>query len=169
MPTRDEFVRYVTDFLAAPKTLAGVDTAIDWGPGRQHQEQCIKLPLAVNGVQTGEQFVVAFTPGLNIHSQLITVNGVCVCRLDYDPHGGHRNGFVAHLDGLPGVIQGTHFHRWELNTRFVESTATLPKLKHASALPQELHTFDNYLRFFCGETNIALPNGHWIQLPMLIA
>lgn len=168
MSSRDAFTARVTEFLAAPKTIAGVDVPMEWGPGRQHQEQCIKLPLAVAGVQYGEQFIVAFNPGLKIFSTLITVSDICICRLDYDPFGGHRNGFVAHLDGLHGILHGTHFHRWELNTRFIESPLALPKLKHACSLPSELHGFENHLRYFCGETNIGLPNGHYIELPRLL-
>ena len=165
MSTKDVFVAKVTAFLAAEKTLAGVDLPPHWMPSRTRPEQCIKVPIEIEGVQYGQQLVIV-TPSARADFSLSIIYAVGVTRLDFEPHsGGHRNTLLAHLDGLPGVVTGAHFHRWKHNVRFVEGDGRLEELKHAEDLPPSIRTFDAALRFFCDETNIRLPHGHRIELP----
>ena len=165
MSTREEFIATVTAFLAAEKTLAGIDLPPQWMPSRTRPELCIKIPIELGGVQYGQQLVVV-APSARADFSLSIVHGGGVVRLDFEPRsGGHRNTLLAHLDGLPGVVSGTHFHRWEYNTRFVEGDGRLEELKHAEELPAAVRSFDAALRYLCGETNTTLPHGHRIELP----
>lgn len=169
MSNRDEFIQRVTEFLAARKSLAaGVDAPVQWVSGRQSGEHCVKLPIDVAGVQRGEQLTVVFVPGRDIFAINLIYAGLCVTRLDYDAHGGHTNGFVAHLDNLPAIVGGAHIHRWEHNIRFFDAPASLLELRHAQDLPTSIRNFSDSLRFFCSETNIDLPHGHFIELPRLL-
>lgn len=165
MTAREEFIAAVTAFLAADKTLAGVDMPPQWMPSRTRPEQCIKVPIELDGVQYGQQLVIV-APSVQADFSISIVHSVGVVRLDFEPRGGgHRNTLLASLDGLPGIVSGTHFHRWRYNTRFVEGDGRLEELKHAEELPTAIRSFDAALRYFCGETNIQLPHGHRIDLP----
>lgn len=164
MPSRDEFISAVSAFLAAPKALIGADSPQQWQPSRTRPEQCIKVPVEIDGVQYGHQLVVVAPSGRSEFSISLVFN-VGISRLDFEHGGGHRNTLFASADGLPMVVSGMHFHRWSYNTRFVEGDGRLEELKHAEDLPGTIHTFDAALRFFCHETNIQLPHGHHIELP----
>lgn len=165
MPTKDEFVAEVTAFLAVEKTLAGIDLPPQWMPSRTRPELCIKIPIERDGVQYGQQLVIV-APSARADFSISIVHSVGVTRLDFEPRsGGHRNTLLAHLDGLPGIVSGTHFHRWKHNVRFIEGDGKLEELKHAEDLPPSIRTFEAALRYFCTETNIRLPHGHRIELP----
>jgi hypothetical protein len=165
MPSRDEFIAAVTAFLAADKTLAGVDLPPPWMPSRTRPEQCIKVPIEVAGVQYGQQLVVV-APSGRADFAISVVYSVGIMRLDFEPlGGGHRNTLLAEADGLPGVVSGTHLHRWQHNVRFVEGDGRLEELKHAEELPSTIRTFHSALRYFCSEVRIHLPHGHRIELP----
>ena len=166
MPTRDEHIKAVEDFLGDTKTIAlGIESPVQWSHGRQSGEECVKIPLEVDGVQMGHQLVVVFVPGRNVFSISVVYSSNCVFRLDWDEQGGHTNGFVAHLDGLPAMIGGLHLHRWNHNSRFFDPSKPTQELKHAEELPRSVRNFDDALRYFCDETNINLPSGHYIELP----
>jgi hypothetical protein len=169
MTARDEFIQRVTQFLAVRKDLAGIEAPMQWAPGRQSGEHCIKLPIEVGGIQRGQVLMVVFVPGRQTFAiNIVWAASVCVTRLDFDPHGGHTNGFASDMDGLPSVVGGKHFHRWLHNVRFVDATASLQELKHAEDLPTSIRNFNDALRYFCDETAIDLPNGHYIELPRML-
>ena len=103
------------------------------------------------------------TPSGGADFSISLVFTVGITRLDFEQGGGHRNTWLQ--DGLPMVVSGMHFHRWENNVRFVEGDGRLAELKHAEDLPNTIRTFDAALRFFCHQTNIQLLHGHHIELP----
>lgn len=166
MPTRDEFVKEVSHFFVQPKRLGGIGTPAHWQPNRDPAELCLKLPIEIDGVLSGQTLVIVSYPSSpNLRFTILIVFEVAVARLDFDETGGHTNGFLSHLDGLASIVPGSHFHRWSLNTRFVEGNGRLEELKHAEPLPVAIRNFDAALRWFCDETGIALPHNHLIDLP----
>lgn len=164
MPTREEYVEEVTEFLAKAKTLAGIDMPIPWQPNREPDEMCIKVPIEVDGIVSEQKLIVVFFPAYpTLKFTILIVFGVAICRLDFDETGGHTNGFL-NLEHLPTIVQGSHFHRWSSNVRFVQGYAKLPELRNAEAIPT-IRNFNAALRWFCDEAHIALPHNHQIELP----
>jgi hypothetical protein len=168
MPTKDDFVRYVTDFLAAPKSLAGIDVPVQWAPGRQSGELTTKIPIERDGAQEGEMLVIVYIPSRSGFAINIVCSQLCVTRLDFDSHGPHVNGFGGLNDGMPLEVGERHFHKWESNMRFVEALNAPLDLKYAEDCAQTLRNFDDVLRHFCDDNNIQLPNGHYIELPRVL-
>lgn len=168
MPTRDEFVQYVTEFLAARKSLAGIDVPVAWVPGRQSGELTVKVPIERDGAQEGEMLVAVFIPSRRGFTINIVCHKLCVTRLDFESHGPHINGFSGLNDGLPFEADDRHIHRWAPNSRFVESVTAPLDLKYAETCLPTIRNFDDALRHFCDENNIDLPNGHWIDLPQVL-
>lgn len=165
MPTREDFIKEVGEFLVTNKSLAGIGVPQQWQPSRRPTELCVKIPIEAHDAQSGQSLVIEFTPASQgLEFSISIVCGVGICRLDFDETGGHTN-TIGHLDGLPPVVNGSHFHRWEHNSRFVESYNKLPELKTAEEIPATIHTFDAALRWFCDETQIQLPHNHHIELP----
>lgn len=166
MPTREQFLNQVTEFLQNDKNLVGIGVPPLWQPNRNPAEECLKLPIDVAGVMRGQELVIVSYPASeNLRFTINIVYGISICRLDFDETGGHTNGFLAHLDMLPIIVSGSHFHRWEINKRFIEGNGKLEELKHAESLPTTIRSFDAALRWFCDETKINLPHNHLIELP----
>ena len=91
MSGKEEFIAAVTAFLVADKTLAGVDMPPQWMPSRTRPEQCIKIPIELDGVQYGQQLVIV-APSARADFSISIVHSVGVVRLDFEPRGGgHRN------------------------------------------------------------------------------
>lgn len=167
MPTREEFVAEVDAFLLARKTLAGIEVPGHWQPGRDNVWQRLRLPVEVDGTQEGHRALdIEFDP--TSQNMVFTINllcHACISRLDFDSTGGHTNNFLIEADNVSMIVSGSHFHRWAYNRRFADGSKRLITLNNAEAIPQTIHSFDSALRWFCDETNIELPHGHWIELP----
>jgi hypothetical protein len=165
MTTREAFIRGVDALIAARKGLAGLDLPLTWPSARDGIGVETKLPVDVGGTQYGDKLTVVAVPTLGtFHINLLHL-GLCVSRLDFDPMQPHTNTALASLDGLPGIVSGRHFHKWAINTRFVQADGSLERLFHAEELPTSIHKFDQALRWFCSELNIELPHGHSIDYP----
>lgn len=166
MPSKDEFTLAVTALIGAHKALAGIDTPPQWISARDGVGVETKFLVEVDGTQYGDKVTIVAVPAQGtFHLNLIS-RGVCVSRLDFDPMQPHTNTIFAHLDGLPGIVGGRHFHRWSANTRFVKGDGALERLFHAEDLPASVQKFDQALRWFCNENNIGLPHGHLIEFPI---
>ena len=167
MPARGDFVGAVQALIEKPhKTLAGVESPMQWSPARDGIGVEAKIQIEVDGTQYGDKLSVVAVPSLGtFHINLIHRVGLCVSRLDFDPMQPHPNTMHAAQDGLPAMVTGKHFHRWSINTRFVNSDGTLERLFHAEELPASIHTFEQALRWFCSELNIDLPHGHSVDYP----
>ena len=86
-----------------------------------------------------------------------------VCRLDFDPVAVHGNNFRSWGDGLPAIIHGPHWHKWELNRTLVRSTTGPLKLQNA--IPYDgSQKFDATLRAYCAARAIELGH-HAVELP----
>lgn len=168
MPSRDDFIQGVNNFIAAKKAMAGIDLPIQWAPGSRSAEITAKLPIEINGEQSGQKVILVFVPGRNGFAINLVFSDLCVQRVDFDSHGIHRNGFSGLDFGLPFQVGDRHFHRWALNTRFVDSPNAAIELRNAEELSSTIRNFDDAIRFFCDECNIDLPNGHYIELPRIL-
>jgi len=168
LPTREAFVDGVTAFLAARKSLGGIDSPQQWQPSRNGAHWCAKIPLALSGTLHGHTLVIEANPSAagSEFSIGIVIEDVCVTRLDFDESEGHTNSVALPRDGVPYIVSGSHIHRWESNHRFVEWPLSLPRLRNAVELPQSIRHFESALRWFCDEMNIDLPHGHRIELPL---
>ena len=164
---RESFVDLVGKVLTATKNLAGIGLPQQWHPNRDPNELSIKIPLEIDGLQVGHKLIAVFEPASHTlkFSILITVNEVCITRLDFDKTGGHTNSLLALQYNIPPIVSGNHFHRWALNKRFVTACGNLERLENAEAIPDSIRTFDAALRWFCDECNIQLPHNHAIELP----
>ena len=166
MATTDEFIRGVDAFLQAEKILVTGSGLIEWVPGREASiERCIKILIEVNGVQSGQRLELIAFPNYEVLKFSISVIfPPAVCRLDFDETDAHANSMANASEGLPTLVKGSHFHRWEHNKRFFVSDAMLTKLRNAEPLGN-IRSFDSALRWFCQQTNIAIPYDLSLQLP----
>jgi hypothetical protein len=168
MPNRDEFVNAVTEFLAAHKSLAGIDLPAAWTPGRQSSEITAKIPIEIDGVQHGHKVVLVYVPARQGYAINLVFADQCVSRLDYDSHGPHLNPFGFSANQPPSWVGPRHFHRWEPNRRFVESGSLPIDLKVAEELSINARNFDDVLRHFCDACSIDLLHDHRIELPRML-
>jgi hypothetical protein len=84
-----------------------------------------------------------------------------VCRLDYELDATHGNDLGSGMAEL--MIQGPHWHAWELNRHSVSSVLHHDRLRNAVRYTAA-RRFDAALRWYCGERHISLGH-HGIELP----
>ncbi len=166
MPTKEEFIKTVDALMGAEKVLVTGYDLIEWVEGRDSTlEKCIKFPLEVGGVQSGARLeLIAFPYHEILKFSISIIFGTSICRLDFDDSDTHQNNLRTPQDNIPLLIQGTHFHSWELNRRLVVSPAALLKLKNAEPITN-LRAFMPSLRWFFKRTNIVFPFDLSIDLP----
>jgi hypothetical protein len=166
MPTHQEFMDAVDAFFQADKTLVVGEDMPQWQDGRDSStEKCMKIPIAIEDVQYGQRLELVSCPNNEVlRFSISIIFPPAVCRLDFDETDGHTNSLVDLSDGLPLLVQGTHFHRWSFNKRFFKSHGRLTQLRNAEPV-QGLRSFSKALRWFCGETKIQLPYNWSVELP----
>lgn len=165
--TISDFVRAVDLFMEAPKSLYGIDIP-QWRPGRQDAgEYKLKLPIEVDGQFSGQFLTILAYPNEDQQPafKIFTeYESHCVCRMDYVLDHTHGNNWVEMREqGLPLEIDGPHWHKWEINRRAVNASEFPFKLPNAQPI-SPYRTFDDALRWYCGERNIQL-GAHGIYLP----
>ncbi|HET7329402.1 hypothetical protein, partial [Dyella sp.] len=114
-----DFVRAVDTFMAAQKFLVLGGVAPTWQSARDVDAQRLKLPLEVNGEQSGQYLLLDAFPEhhtLKFCIGIIFLDHV-VDRLDYDLEASHANDFSA---PLPNLVHGPHWHAWGLNKSSVK-------------------------------------------------
>lgn len=165
MPTREEFIAEVDALLQAPdKVLVGA-TTVTWQPGRNLEEEVIKIPIEVDGVQDEDELVIVAYPNEPDTYSILIVHGIAVCRLDVVPMtDAHTNALILPSENLPSVVIGPHFHRWSLNRRIIDSPIKLQRLRMAEPYTGTVK-FMSALRWFCGEAKIIVPHDVHIELP----
>jgi len=160
------FIAAVDKFMSLDKRLVGADEIMSWQPGREPDTYFLKLPLEVDGEQMGQSLFVKAYP---LHpTQRFSIGIIfepTICRLDFWLEGIHSNGLTATSEGLSALINGSHYHPWEINKGCVESPNKLFKLQKAVPFT-DARQFDSALRWFCGENKILLPPKHTIELPL---
>ncbi|NGM86077.1 hypothetical protein G5B35_02020 [Parapusillimonas sp. SGNA-6] len=167
MTIKSEFIDAVDDLLRVAKTIVNVDEPPQWQPNRDGTGHEAKLQVAVDGVMYGDVLIIQCVPTSGAFHFSFTHSNICVSRLDFDD-GGHTNPLYALDAGVSPIVSGRHFHRWSLNTKFVNANGTLEELKNAEELPIKVRSFDAALRWFCEELNIFLPHDHDITFPRIL-
>jgi hypothetical protein len=166
MPTVPEFLASIDSFLAAPKYVLGADSAPTWQPMRNENGLQIKLPLEIDGEQTGPFLHVGAFPN---HPTLKFCLGIVfadymVCRLDFELEAVHGNDFSAKALGLPLQVTGPHWHSWEINRQFIKAYGRPFRLHNAKPFESgTMRKFEHVLRWYCSERNIHLADS--IDLP----
>lgn len=154
------FQQAADKLIADQKLLVGVDDP-EWQPGRDPGSQRLKLPLQVNGEQIGAQLEIKAFPARNQPWFCVGVlfGEMCIDRLDVQ-QTDHANpaGF-----GLRRLVNGPHWHSWELN-RHQFSNAKNFKTLHLASEFTETRQFDAALRWYCKQRNIVL-GLHGIAMP----
>lgn len=159
------FVAAVDAFRPVSKTLIGADITPEWKRGRQDGERKLVLPIEVGGEQSGQALMIVTCPN---NPTLMFRIGIkffehVICRIDFDLDARHTNNARSWADGLPPLVIGPHWHRWELNRSSINSISSPLKLPHAIPF-NDAKRFDSVLRAFCADWSIELGR-HAIDLP----
>lgn len=164
MTTRQEFLQEVDNLLGVQKQIAGTGQLI-WQDGRSNGSKCVKIPLEIDGIQYGAQLVVIAYPQEPGRFSILIVHQIAVCRLDVVDDGEIHGNFQAlPADGIPGLVNGPHFHEWQLNRRLIEGSNRLQKLPLARPFDQT-RSYEAALRWFCAQTRVDIPYDFDFDLP----
>lgn len=161
-----EFVSYIDAFLAAEKYLVGLGVRQDWRPGRDDGCWRVKYPIEVDGEQRGESLIVdAYPDRTPVEFYILIEFGQVICRVDFEPNGGHTNDIWGPVPDLAPLVSGPHYHAWELNKHYFKSTTRAIELHNAIALPDNLRRFAAVFRWFAAQNNIRLNGPLELDLP----
>lgn len=157
-----DFIKAVDAFMAAPKSLAGASDPQWVRSERDAYRSCLKLPIEVDDEISGQKLLIQADPTKDalVFSVGILFLDRCICRIDFDKGDSHFNHWHA---SLPNVVQGSHWHSWELNKGEFRKLAHFKKLRYASEFTAAKQ-FDATLRWYCQERNIQL-GAHGIEFP----
>lgn len=156
-----DFIKAVDAFMIAKKSLVGVE-APQWAQARDEYKYCLKLPIEENDELSGQKLLIQADP---TKDELVFSAGIlfldrCVDRIDIDKNDSHFNNWHP---SLPTVVEGSHWHSWELNKNEFKKLAHFKKLRYASEF-REAKQFDAILRWYCQGRNIEL-GAHGILFP----
>ncbi len=168
MVSRAERIVAIDNFMAAPKRVVRPDGAGQWRRGgASEDERELQWPLEIDGEQIPDAFLkVVGWVRERTYFRLMMLNPMAICPLDYtdETHGNPP----PHMDGIPPLVVGPHYHSWPINRRFFSQRDPPVELSNAISYPGGGQSFDAILRWFCHDVNIEpLPPGHLIGLPRL--
>lgn len=154
----------VDAFLLHPKTLDGKP---EWRPGNRTGERRLRWPVFLSGTSCGADLDLTAYPADHRQFMIGLSFPSHIWRVDFElpEWGPHVNPLdqIGRLGGSP--VHGPHYHSWADN-RYLATARTLPpELECARPMPANTRGFENVLRWFLGETNIALPAAQMIALP----
>ncbi|MBI1775895.1 MAG: hypothetical protein HYR63_11165 [Proteobacteria bacterium] len=153
----------IDDLLAARKELVGIP---GWREGPHPDEHRLVMPLHIDGVSTGAEFLVTAYPLVGHGKFRIMICAPkCVWKIDHTTDELHVNSFDRPSDILEHSFMQPHYHSWADNRRFSTRSVLPEQLKNARIMPEGVRSFDSSLRWFCGDTNIEQPAKGLIVLP----
>ena len=158
----------IDKLLAAEKTLAG-DAVFQALQGDQRQQRWRKACAIQGEVTPLDLEVQAYPDSPNLKFRIILIYQRAVWRLDFSDDGGHPNHTNRPKDLEAGPITGPHYHCWSDNRRFATKTSLPHTLRNARRLPNNIQTFENTFRWFCGETRIEVPTAEIPALPSRVS
>lgn len=152
----------VDSLLRAPKVPVGETAWVQTLMG----DSRLTYALSIDDEISDAQFVVIAYPFVREPQfRLVLSYDKAIWRVDFARNEAHINP-PNRPDHLPsGPLDDPHYHSW-LDNRHLATAYTLPaKLLNANVLPGNVRTYENAFRWFCGETNIAVPPGGVPDLP----
>jgi hypothetical protein len=153
----------VNDLLATPKSLTGIG---NWAPASREGDRRLSRPLMISGeISDATLTVIAYPRSPDLKFRIVLTYTRAIWRLDYsfdERHVNPRNGH-QHLPKTP--INQPHYHSWQDNRIFATANSLPARLRNANVLPENIRSFQNAFRWFCGETNIILGTGDVPELP----
>lgn len=167
-PINASLVAAIAAFMAAEKIPIGVDVPQVWQPGRElgSGEYTVKIPLEINGEIGDQKLIINSTPNAETLKFCVLISfEPAVCRLDYDEGDVHLNSHAIGEDSIDPLVQGPHYHPWELNQRFFTHSSKAIELHNAVPFEENIRQFDSALRWFCAKNKVILPHDHRIELP----
>lgn len=167
-PINVALVSAIDAFMCANKILIGVDSPMNWQPGRElgSNEFTVKIPIEVNGEISGQKLIINSYPNVDpIKFNILISFESAICRLDWDEGAIHSNSHATDGENINPIIRGVHYHPWGLNKRFFTHSSRVIELHNAIEYGQNIHQFDSALRWFCDENKITLSHNHRIELP----
>jgi hypothetical protein len=115
------------------------------------------IPLRIGGeISDATLPVISFPRSRELRFRLVLSYRRAVWRLDYTFGETHVNPPNRPNDLTDSRIDGPHYHAWADNRRFAKHNSLPDRLPNARILPQNIRTFPNAFRWFCGETRIAI-------------
>lgn len=158
-------IRVVVDrLLRAEKTPTGQATWAD-----EHREGDMRLlyPLLMDGeISDAILQIIAYPRSRSLRFRLNLLYGRAVWRLDYVEDEEHVNSFNRPDDLIIGPFTGPHYHAWADNRRFATKSSLPERLENARLLEDNLQTFSNTFRWFCGQTKIDISGTEVPDLPI---
>lgn len=147
----------INSLLAAKKTPMGTPSWVpsSFGPG----ELKLSYPLYIDGNPCHSSLEINAYPSYGNSKEKWRIKLLvekCVWRIDYCPDDRHINSLNKPSDLHETECVGPHYHAWQDNERFCTHASLPDKLPNARIMPVNCRTFENSLRWFCGETNIEL-------------
>lgn len=153
MQPQVDLPQLVDNFLETDKTFAGRP---EWNTELNGNVYRWVAPLSVNGEMPGFDITIKSYPHENpITFRIILAHDKAIWRLDFAFDDPHQNSFNAPPDISGQIITGRHYHAWPDNRRFSTARGLPNKLHNARNLPANVQTFENALRWFCGEVRIV--------------
>ena len=155
---RDE----IDKVLGVPKVPTGV---ADWALTQQ-DDQRLTYALSIDDELSDAKFIVIAYPTIrSLQFRLILSYGRAIWRVDFAKGEDHVNP-LDRPAGLPlGPINDPHYHSWHDNRHLATAYSLPHRLLNANVLPNNIRTYENTFRWFCGETNTVVPSGGVPQLP----
>jgi|GEM_PF-1228518 len=163
MPARRDIREVVDELLAIEKFVAGQP---EWTDSPREGDKRLLCPLLVAGeVSDATLTIISYPRVRELSFRLILSYSVAIWRLDFVHDEIHVND-LDRPTGLPsGPFEQPHYHSWADNRRFSTSQKLPERLKNARILAPNIRTYANAFRWFCGETNVSVPDGGVPELP----
>lgn len=155
MPEQTDLREVVDRLLQVPKELTGVGS---WEPASHEGDVRMALPLIVEGeISDAMVTIIAYPRAPTIRFRLVLTYIRAIWRVDYTDDELHVNSANRPHDLTDWQIMGPHYHSWQDNRRFARHNSLPIKLRNARFLPNNVRTYDNAFRWFCGNTGILPP------------
>jgi len=162
-PPDHAFVLEIDAFMAASKQLTGILEIQQYQKARENNVWEVDYPILIEGEMHGQSLKIVTHP----HEKspvwsIVLIWPPALSRLDYT-FDKHPNPLPIRGEFHPPFVDAPHMHSWQQNKRFMTSRKTTEPIPIAVPTPP-MNNFDDYLRWFCDESNILLPHNHRIQL-----
>ena len=152
----------IDNVLKAPKAPTG---ETEWIVSPQ-EDQRLTYALSIDNELSDAIFTIISYPMVRtLQFRLVLSYGKAIWRVDFAKGEDHINPLNRPLHLPLGPIDDPHYHSWPDNRHLATAYSLPARLRNANVLPSNIRTYENTFRWFCGETNIAIPSGGIPNLP----